>query len=68
MTNVRNPYLARSEHAYIMKSESNDGIFGYITVSAPFKYNTIFLLFLYFTIIPILLLSEVKGNIAKTSN
>lgn len=37
MTRVRRPYLAKSEHAYVMKSESIEDIFGYITVSAPLR-------------------------------
>lgn len=28
MTRVRRPYLAKSEHAYVMKSESIEDIFG----------------------------------------
>lgn len=67
ITKVRSPYLAKSEHAYVIKSESSAGIFGWITVSAPFKYNVIFLVCCYFTIIAILLLYEVNANIFNIS-
>ena len=66
MTRVRKPYLARSEHAYVMKSESIDDILGYITVSAPFRYNIILPEPLSRTTIPILLLSDVNGNTTST--
>lgn len=41
MTKVRRPYLAKSEQAYVIKSESIVDIFGYMIVSAPFRYKTI---------------------------
>ena len=37
ITTVRSPYLAKSEHASVIKSESKADIFGWITVSAPLR-------------------------------
>lgn len=68
ITNVLKPSFAKSEHASVIKSESIEAILGYITVSAPFKYKIVLFECLYFTMIPILLLSEVKGNMINMSN
>jgi hypothetical protein len=37
ITKVLSPYLAKSEHASVIKSESKAGIFGWITASAPLR-------------------------------